>query len=482
MKLDLINSQCISIMEEYSSCSGDSGTGGQDSKDSVVPLLDQYKIKISEFSQPNLAKSLATSDILTQSQINQLEKLEKLTKSKLTTKEIFVSIVREISDIRSFRILLGHQIGTVYDFSLMCLDIYFHSFNSPSVVLRTGLGESNLSIFFEENGSLSNNFWGLEMELYDTSCENYLKPFFSDLHAILFIHDRGLHYLPQFLEKEVPTTDLDEYQNLLKYGCLKYAIYENLKNPMPELADAIISYYTIYKANLKLHLDMNSPNEGSHFKFKEGSIVYLRNPYLMKLFQELGYNTCLSNICTDIRELLDSLPTPFERFGIDIVISAPVILTEASQNDPQPPESSTLYFQTLKDLRFNNADFYSKKKHALLESIGSEGNVNTNRLSKEVKVLSQHLPCETTGAIFVVMDSERMDLLKVLISGTEDTPYTHGLYEFHIACPSEYPKKPPLVSIVTTGNGKVRFNPNLYDDGYVCLSVINTWDGDPSER
>ena len=67
-----------------------------------------------------------------------------------------------------------------------------------------------------------------------------------------------------------------------------------------------------------------------------------------------------------------------------------------------------------------------------------------------------------------------MDLMKALISGSEDTPYTHGLYEFHIACPLEYPKKPPLVSIVTTGNGKVRFNPNLYDDGYVCLSVINT--------
>ena len=62
-----------------------------------------------------------------------------------------------------------------------------------------------------------------------------------------------------------------------------------------------------------------------------------------------------------------------------------------------------------------------------------------------------------------------MDLMKALISGSEDTPYTHGLYEFHIACPLEYPKKPPLVSIVTTGNGKVRFNPNLYDDGYVCL-------------
>jgi len=30
---------------------------------------------------------------------------------------------------------------------------------------------------------------------------------------------------------------------------------------------------------------------------------------------------------------------------------------------------------------------------------------------------------------------------------------------------------------MTTGGGRVRFNPNLYKDGKVCLSLLGTWTG-----
>lgn len=33
------------------------------------------------------------------------------------------------------------------------------------------------------------------------------------------------------------------------------------------------------------------------------------------------------------------------------------------------------------------------------------------------------------------------------------------------------------MSILSTGGGKVRFNPNLYDNGYICLSLLGTWPG-----
>lgn len=46
----------------------------------------------------------------------------------------------------------------------------------------------------------------------------------------------------------------------------------------------------------------------------------------------------------------------------------------------------------------------------------------------------------------------------------------------------EYPKAPPLLNLQTTGNGSVRFNPNLYNEGKVCLSILNTWHGRPEER
>ena len=34
----------------------------------------------------------------------------------------------------------------------------------------------------------------------------------------------------------------------------------------------------------------------------------------------------------------------------------------------------------------------------------------------------------------------------------------------------------------TTGNGTVRFNPNLYSDGKVCLSLLGTWEGAQGEK
>lgn len=38
------------------------------------------------------------------------------------------------------------------------------------------------------------------------------------------------------------------------------------------------------------------------------------------------------------------------------------------------------------------------------------------------------------------------------------------------------------MNLMSTGNRSVRFNPNLYDDGKVCLSILNTWSGRPEER
>ena len=68
---------------------------------------------------------------------------------------------------------------------------------------------------------------------------------------------------------------------------------------------------------------------------------------------------------------------------------------------------------------------------------------------------------------------------KVLISGPTGSPYALGLFEFDVLLPDDYPQAPPRVKFVTTGNGLVRFNPNLYSDGKVCLSLLGTWHGEP---
>ncbi|GAA5844601.1 hypothetical protein JCM11251_002239 [Rhodosporidiobolus azoricus] len=98
-------------------------------------------------------------------------------------------------------------------------------------------------------------------------------------------------------------------------------------------------------------------------------------------------------------------------------------------------------------------------------------------LAKELAVLSTSLP----PGIWVRVDEARVDVLKVLIAGPEDSPYAGGLFEFDIFIPLEYPNKSPSCWLKTTGGNKCRFNPNLYAEGKVCLSLLGTWAGSPEE-
>ncbi len=38
------------------------------------------------------------------------------------------------------------------------------------------------------------------------------------------------------------------------------------------------------------------------------------------------------------------------------------------------------------------------------------------------------------------------------------------------------------MNLTTTGNGAIRFNPNLYACGKVCLSLLGTWQGKSTEN
>merc|ERR1719183_2363134 len=63
-----------------------------------------------------------------------------------------------------------------------------------------------------------------------------------------------------------------------------------------------------------------------------------------------------------------------------------------------------------------------------------------------------------------------------MVLGPEGTPYAHGFFFFDVQFPDNYPLQPPRVDF-RTGDGRVRFNPNLYVEGKVCLSILGTWSG-----
>jgi ubiquitin-conjugating enzyme E2 Z len=60
--------------------------------------------------------------------------------------------------------------------------------------------------------------------------------------------------------------------------------------------------------------------------------------------------------------------------------------------------------------------------------------------------------------------------------------YEFGFFEFDIRFGKEYPIKSPSVKAITTNSQRTRFNPNIYNEGKVCLSILGTWRGNPGEE
>lgn len=81
--------------------------------------------------------------------------------------------------------------------------------------------------------------------------------------------------------------------------------------------------------------------------------------------------------------------------------------------------------------------------------------------------------------VWVRVYEDRMDLMSVMIAGPEHTPYEDGMFLFDIQLGKNYPRSPPSCHYVSFCAD--RLNPNLYEDGKVCVSLLGTWAGKGSE-
>lgn len=96
-------------------------------------------------------------------------------------------------------------------------------------------------------------------------------------------------------------------------------------------------------------------------------------------------------------------------------------------------------------------------------------------VSKELKLLKSSLP----PGIWVKGFDDRIDLYSVMFRGPEKTPYEDGLFLFDFQLSADYPAAPPLCHYISYCND--RLNPNLYEDGKVCVSLLGTWSGRGTE-
>lgn len=100
---------------------------------------------------------------------------------------------------------------------------------------------------------------------------------------------------------------------------------------------------------------------------------------------------------------------------------------------------------------------------------------SAKRLLSDVRDIMKN-PLDDEG-IYYKHDDENMLKGYALIIGPKDSLYFGGNYFFELDFPGDYPHKPPKVSY-KTNDGITRFHPNLYKNGKVCLSILNTWRGE----
>jgi len=172
--------------------------------------------------------------------------------------------------------------------------------------------------------------------------------------------------------------------------------------------------------------------------------------------------------------------------------------SSGSSANPVPRSPDKLYCDVMQPLRFDSYGFlvesgatdssasmvHSRSTVAYhfenaVRAAGERSHPNwMKRLAQEAATLTTSLPLSASSTVFVRCDTDRL----VLITGPADTPYAKECFEFDVCLPPDYPQSPMQVHLITTGRHTVRFNPNLYNDGKVCLSVLNTWHGRPEEK
>jgi len=185
---------------------------------------------------------------------------------------------------------------------------------------------------------------------------------------------------------------------------------------------------------------------------------------LLQLCSTLGEYVRLANFDKEIFELYNEITKLTE--GISCNLTPHIEVKEPSSYD------------NLKSRQFENISIVNFSSKLKPETLTSD---SQRRIMRELSSLKKSLPFNYETSVFFRYDETQMNKIKFLITGPKDTPYQDGCYIFDMILPSTYPKLCPKVEFKTTGHGSVRFNPNLYNCGKVCLSLLGTWSGRPEE-
>jgi ubiquitin-protein ligase len=179
----------------------------------------------------------------------------------------------------------------------------------------------------------------------------------------------------------------------------------------------------------------------------------------------------------NIKDLIPSYLYFIETINKIIVMEKSI----SSENNTQIEENlQSKYIDMVEEYNYDTMEL--DKKHRYYTNHIKSIKPNTIvRIMSEFSTIQQSLPKSWDSSILFRIIPSNMNMCSFMIVGPKDTPYHNGLFEFHAYFPDNYPQVVPQVLLYTTGNDMVRFNPNLYANGKVCLSLLGTWSGQAGE-
>ncbi|KAF2458693.1 hypothetical protein BDY21DRAFT_283400 [Lineolata rhizophorae] len=149
----------------------------------------------------------------------------------------------------------------------------------------------------------------------------------------------------------------------------------------------------------------------------------------------------------------------------------------ANTDSTTTPEPRTLSFKDITDAPspFAVLDSEPPSSHYYFSRpAGDASPTRMRRIAKEHKILRNALP----DGVYVRSWETRMDLLRILIVGPLDTPYELAPFVVDMHMGASFPNSPPEAFFHSWTGGRGAVNPNLYEDGKICLSLLGTWHSD----
>jgi len=210
------------------------------------------------------------------------------------------------------------------------------------------------------------------------------------------------------------------------------------------------------------------------------TVKILMNNYNELISYEFN-QTSINKIIISCKKVIDIYMSAYQD-KLTLIEEQLLDLTKQKVIDDKQETDSNDYLTYVKSNCFELMDKFIKPMYIPLDNNSNKYCKNISRMAKEMASLKTNIIPSTGSNIFVKFNKENMANIKFAITGPKDTPYENGFFEFHLKLGDTYPTNCPSCHFQTTGGGKARFNPNLYNNGKVCLSLLGTWNGNESEK